>query len=92
MFSDVYVYIHIVVVYVIELFDTLHQIMHVRCLNEAITSVYSAVTLNTNSRSTSVILRSLVSEISSIVLTVSSSNLILNSIYLVSLILIVTQL
>ena len=40
--------------------------------NETITSVYSAVTLNTNSKLTSVSLKTLVSEISSMILTVSS--------------------
>ena len=32
MLSDVYVYIHVVVVYLNVLFDALHQIMHVRGL------------------------------------------------------------
>ena len=32
MLSDVYVYIHIVVVYLNVLFDVLHQIMHVKDL------------------------------------------------------------
>ena len=76
----VYVYIHIVVVvYIDVLCDALHWTAHER-LNEEITLIYSAAVLNTNSKSTSVSLRTLVSEISSIVLTVSSLSIcILNS-------------
>ena len=70
----VYVYVHIVVVvYIDVLCDALHQTAHER-LNEEITLIYSAAVLNTNSESTSVSLRTLVSEISSIVLTASSSS------------------
>ena len=49
-----------------------HSAEYIERPNEAITLIYSAVTLNTNSESTSVSFRTLVSEISSIVLTVSS--------------------
>ena len=48
--------------------------------NKIIALIYSAVTLNTNSESTSVSFKTLISEISSIVLTVSSLYIcILNS-------------
>ena len=71
----VYVYIHIVVVvYVDVLCDALHQTACKR-LNEKITLIYSAAVLDTNSEPTSVSLRTLVSEISSIVLTVSSPSI-----------------
>ena len=76
----VYVYICVVVVvYIDVLCDALHWTAHER-LNEKITLIYSAAVLNTNSESTSVSLRTLVSEISSIVLTASSfSTCTLNS-------------
>ena len=72
MLSDVVVYIHVLVyVYIDVLCDALHWTAHER-LNEEITLIYSAAVLDTNSEPTSVSLRTLVSEISSIVLTASS--------------------